>query len=186
MEGDLRRQWSGQRRKVSIRAPAWRATRCRRGRGFLIMFLSAPPHGGRRDRCSASRALVRFYPRPRMEGDRGWASGDCSSRVSIRAPAWRARGRQWLSGYKLGVSIRAPAWRANAAGHVLTARAAFLSAPPHGGRAIPSTVRPASRWFLSAPPHGGRPCPMSAQRPTSSFYPRPRMEGDLLSLMIGY
>ena len=87
-------------RAVSIRAPAWRATR--------------------RQTCSASRRS-RFNPRPRVEGDGPPGLFTCNSisfnprprvegdlrvaldalavlRVSIRAPAWRATRRRPRSG----------------------------------------------------------------------------------------
>ncbi len=79
---------------VSIRAPAWRATLIGRRVAQMLVFQSAPPHGGRLLRRSKTFVSVGFNPRPRMEGDTPRSvEGAAAPFVSIRAPAWRATGR---------------------------------------------------------------------------------------------
>ena len=121
---------------VSIRAPAWGATRC----GWPTAT-----------RCSG------FNPRPRMGGDHRSQPRRRPPVVSIRAPAWGATAPPpALPPSSPPVSIRAPAWGATPACRRMARLVAFQSAAPHGGRRAPSAHIPGPLGFQSTPPHGGR------------------------------
>ena len=165
---------------VSIRAPAWRATRDPRVPGWIASVSIRAP---------AWRATI---PGPR---------GRAARQVSIRAPAWRAT-RQLLRRRPIPVvSIRAPAWRATQPSQQRRRGTKFQSAPPHGGRPARPFLGVSDEAFQSAPPHGGRRArPGAAPRVEGvsirapawratlllaippalrrRFNPRPRMEGD--------
>ena len=76
---------------VSIRAPAWGATR---------------------DHQHRHPQNTRFDPRPRVGGDLAAAVMAARGEVSIRAPAWGATLARFDGAHEDGVSIRAPAWGA--------------------------------------------------------------------------
>ena len=122
--------------RVSIRAPAWRAT-LGQDRG--------DHRGGVSIRAPAWRATDLAEPRHQ------------AARVSIRAPAWRATVHERGGERVAGVSIRAPAWRATRACARAPPRARrFNPRPRMEGDAISSSSASEMPRFQSAPPHGGR------------------------------
>ena len=188
---------------VSIRAPAWGATRATG---------TAPTP------CSS------FNPRPRVGGDGGLALVELVLQVSIRAPAWGAtHGPRHRDGL-VAVSIRAPAWGATsvrstrfaalevsirapawgATSHVFlhrfrccvsirapawgaTVRAALahglrevsIRAPAWGATRTQAFAESAVPWFQSAPPRGGRQGIAKCKGVAlGRFNPRPRVGGD--------
>ena len=145
------------RARVSIHAPAWRAT-CNWPSDAGSLFRSTPPHGGRHrvpdtggtvmvsihapawgrpPAPSGPSRHARFDPRPRMEGDDG-----------------RRAGRR---------------------------HAGFRSTPPHGGRQRTPEGGPDREMFRSTPPHGGRRCAWPAFDDVQQVsIHAPAMEGDAL------
>jgi hypothetical protein len=174
--------------------------------GLRILFLSAPPHEGRRGPSSAEAQDRRFYPRPRTRGDTTGCPTACGSRrfyprpargatawryfgkvrrgVSIRAPARGATPPLGCDGLAVGVSIRAPARGA-------TGRREARGCRPHCFYPRPRTrgdmrrARSAGgRWgFLSAPPHEGRPMTSFGSFDVPVFLSAPPREGRPSSLM---
>ena len=128
--------------QVSIRAPAWGATRpgCTSA-SCPNKFQSAPPRGGRHDKRRIIGDPHRgpcFNPRPRVGGDR---PRFCTSSMDSLFQSAPPRGGRLGSSAVLAngrvVSIRAPAWGATS------------QADRRGG--------PLTQMFQSAPPRGGRP-----------------------------
>ncbi len=121
---------------VSIHAPARGATRPGRLLNLGTRFQSTPPRGGRRSTCRGRLSPPCFNPRPREGGD---LTETCMFAAKL-------------------VSIHAPARGATPHTKFTSARKAFQSTPPRGGR----------------PP---RDCAL--HRPSGRFNPRPREGGDI-------
>ena len=142
---------------VSIRAPAWGATRVIGYVGYETMFQSAPPRGGRLAPDWASPSLREFQSAP-PRGGRPDATeqGIGGRRVSIRAPAWGAtRGDPTTVGYGL-----------------------FQSAPPRGGRHGNLRSRqPHGERFNPRPRVGGDIGRLRRRPQREGFNPRPRVGG---------
>ena len=151
---------------VSIRAPARGATASRLISRSLELFQSAPPHGERPLQCAAAVRLGCFNPRPRTGSD---PSGTARCAVPY---CFNPR----------------PRTGSDMTGDV------FQSAPPHGERRGPVSIRAPARgatavrvtvgWgraFQSAPPHGERQAATATADDTTCFNPRPRTGSDLHS-----
>ena len=125
----------GNRREVSIHAPAWGATAVALLEFLIMLFQSTRPHGARLrgiESRPSSRAFQSTRPhgaRPRSCSRNFFESMFQSTRphgarryralqiqrvlsVSIHAPAWGATYKSGLSGRASSVSIHAPAWGA--------------------------------------------------------------------------
>ena len=177
--GGRRREMRGITMRVSIHAPAWRATIARAWPRRAV-FRSTPPHGGRRS--------VRLGLR-------------LGCLVSIHAPAWRATaGRRPRSGahrrfdprprdggrrWELRDALRLPRFRStpprggrHGSPSMDAARASFRSTPPRGGRPR-IVVRPAAcRVSIHAPARGATSSASATRSGRLCFDPRPREGGD--------
>ena len=59
-------------------------------KGYLSLFLLTPPRGGRPVCRLAASAMINFYSRPRVGGDRVHQGVPDHFRISTHAPAWGA------------------------------------------------------------------------------------------------
>ena len=153
---------------VSIRAPAWGATRLRAVHGAVNGFNPRPRVGG--DSISAASAFGtrKFQSAPPRGGRPGWrGQRRHADAVSIRAPAWGATTRPTTPGSRVLVSIRAPAWGATR--HGIRKGGSLnvsIRAPAWGATREPRRrPRRRPRGFQSAPPRGGRPALAAARSP---------------------
>ena len=132
---DLFLHRTGDDRIVSIRAPAWGATRIRRSCGCAPKFQFALPRGERPSFFSVVSICDAFqFALPRGERRAGGSAVPADHYVSIRAPAW---GATHLSNRRINshnVSIRAPA-----RGATLALRSCCWERP--GGIAIQAGAR---------------------------------------------
>ena len=143
--------------RVSIHAPARRATAGRRSASDVSRFRSTPPHGGRRRARAGAWRQYGFDPRPRTEGDLNVLLDVAALLVSIHAPARRATLRRVHGADYGGVSIHAPARRATCfrfAGR--SAAQVSIYAPARRATVVWTGMTGISE-FRSTPPHGGRP-----------------------------
>ena len=108
----MRRGWTSASRGVSIRAPAWGATKCRISSATSSAFQFALPRGERRSEAAVIHCHHGFNSRSRVGSDPRKPAKPLSSTVSIRAPAWGATRLVWRGTLNEAVSIRAPAWGA--------------------------------------------------------------------------
>ena len=118
MEGDEKEKVvKMEETKVSIHAPAWRATSSISFRGFGIKS---------------------FNPRPRMEGDKKVKFNCNPLQVSIHAPAWRATNFLPTCWIDETFQSTPPHGGRLAAASELSPVVVFQSTPPHGGRPLKS------------------------------------------------
>ena len=99
--------------RVSIRAPAWGATPHPAGCYGVCRFQFALPRGERQKLLNWRRKQKKFqFALPRGERHPTSQSAARTNRVSIRAPAWGATEHPLKFHIVATVSIRAPAWGA--------------------------------------------------------------------------
>ena len=124
------------RRIISIHAPAWGATDVFEANFLpLILFQFTPPRGGRRTVPPRAGNGCYFNSRPRVGGDKMQEVGDAGKFISIHAPAW-------------GATSTSPTCKASPA--------YFNSRPRVGGDS--NRFSPRRKWMLFqfTPPRGGR------------------------------
>ncbi len=127
---------------------------------------------------------ISFNPRPRMGGDSGARPRRTSAPQFQSTPPYGGRrSRPEGPGGRRGVSIHAPVW-----GATFPRPSSFswdtvsIHAPVWGATARFVGVS-RSTVFQSTPPYGGRPEPHPHAQAVSCFNPRPRMGGDLGSVI---
>ena len=122
--------------EVSIRAPAWGATRCERvARRVCGVSIRAPAWG--------ATLIKHLIPR--------------EVTVSIRAPAWGATEQQYMDVTAIDVSIRAPAWGATSPSRIATFKEMVSIRAPAWGATCRLRRGGVLRLFQFALPHGERP-----------------------------
>ena len=167
---------------VSIRAPAWGATRGRvvAGPHRQVVSIRAPAWGAtsRISRPATSNSRFRSAP-PRGGRPRPDAAGPSRKAVSIRAPAWGATMR-WAQCYRQStVSIRAPAWGATLIDRVLhPLQLVSIRAPAWGATRFRRQPRRHGRVSIRAPAWGATPSRSRIAATMAGFDPRPRVGGD--------
>ena len=120
---------------ISIRAPAWGATRHgKMNASRRRISIHAPAWGATSGRRGHRAHTDNFNSRPRVGGDNESSRLDFKNPISIHAPAWGAKG----SG---------AGWRESKE---------FQFTPPRGGRRVRTASCTAVPAFQFTPPRGGR------------------------------
>ena len=149
---DLRRVRNLRCGKVSIRAPAWGATRQRRYPSGSARFQFALPRGERLNRFLRRDILRSFNSRSRVGSDLTSIYLGTWATVSIRAPAWGATIRVFEGLKNVAVSIRAPAWGATLQALIDVAKyAVSIRAPAWGATNKDDTPKPAFAFQFALP-----------------------------------
>ena len=124
------------RRRVSIHAPAWGATKIGMQRSRrIVVSIHAPAWGATPRRCVNALPTIPFQS-TRPHGAR--LKSTCKlyhyETVSIHAPAWGATAPSAAARSPLPVSIHAPAWGATLRNLLDAVDEVFQSTRPHGAR----------------------------------------------------
>ena len=162
---------------VSIRAPAWGATRARPRPAQKILFQFALPRGERRRGLPVASPINRFNSRSRVGSDVLRAGCLLRVRVSIRAPAWGATNGATLLFDSRDVSIRAPAWGAT----IMVVRIepeekSFNSRSRVGSDPVARSSRQDGRVSIRAPAWGATKPPVRNPTATAFQFALPRGE----------
>ena len=125
-----------EKRRISIHAPAWGATRQLNRDTQRYSFQSTlPAWGATRKPFEIETERIYFNPRPRMGSDTSvsFLSVDRDLFQSTLPHGERLTGKG-VGSITISISIHAPAWRATAAYGLASSTSAFQSTLPHGER----------------------------------------------------
>ena len=153
--------------RVSIRAPAWGATR-RHGQHQRLRprFNSRSRVGSDMPYNASSGAIISFNSRSRVGSDIDERIQEAHSKVSIRAPAWGATHGASHFQQRCMVSIRAPAWGATSTSTISSRyRRVSIRAPAWGATQDCGCTGCRGQVSIRAPAWGAT---LLRQKPSSS------------------
>ena len=147
-----------EKRRISIHAPAWGATRQLNRDTQRYSFQSTlPAWGATRKPFEIETERIYFNPRP-PHGERltGKGVGSITISISIHAPAWRATLHHGHGLHGNQISIHAPAWGATKNRNPSNRKKKYFNPrPPHGERPKRSRIFDERALFQSTPPAWG-------------------------------